>query len=125
MNTLAVLYRQWSLGFPSSPVCFRCPSCFISLVAPSIEPGREYRALSDTYWSVVGLASMVTIRAVPETSGDRSLGDADESDEAYSSIMMGKEAGVLLSSLGGMVKTYKSDSCLKVQVPRPWLDKRS
>ena len=68
MNTLAVLYRQWSLGFPSSPVCFRGPSCFISLVALSIEPGREYRALSDTYWSVVGLGSTVTIRAVPETA---------------------------------------------------------
>ena len=40
------------------------------------------------------------------------------------SIMMGKEAGVLLCSLTGMVKIHQSDSCLKVQVPRPWLDTR-
>ena len=30
---------------------------------------------------------------------------------------MGKEAGVLLSSLVSMIKIYQSDSCLKVQVP--------
>ena len=56
----------------------------------SIEPAREYRASSDTSWSVVGLAGTVTIGAVPETSGDKSLGDADESIEAHSSIMMGR-----------------------------------
>ena len=33
-------------------------------------------------------------------------------------------AGVLLCSLTGMVKIHQSDSCLKVQVPWPWLDKR-
>ena len=66
-------------------------------------------------WSVVGLAGTVTIGAVPETSGDKPLGDADESDEAYSGIMMGKEAGVLLS----MIRIHRSDSCPKVQDPRP------
>ena len=53
------------------------PSSSISPVALSIEPAREYRASSDTSWSVVGLAGTVTIGAVPETSGDKSLGDAD------------------------------------------------
>ena len=38
--------------------------------------------------------------------------------------MILKKAGVLLSSLTGMVIIHQSDSCLKVQVPRPWLDKR-
>ena len=37
--------------------------------------------------------------------------------------MMGKEAGVLLCSLTGMVKIHQSESSLKVQVHRPWLDK--
>jgi len=58
------------------------PSSSISPVPLSIEPAREYRASSDTSWSVVGLAGTVTIGAVPETSGDKSLGDADESIEA-------------------------------------------
>ena len=87
----------------------------------STEPAREYRASSDTSWSVVGLAGTVTIGAVPETSGDKSLGDADESIGSHSSIMMGKEAGVLLS----MIKIHQSNSCPNVQVPRPYLNKGS
>ena len=63
-------------------VCPIYPSSSVSPVALSIEPAREYRASSDTSWSVVGLAGTVTIGAVPETSGDKSLGDADESIEA-------------------------------------------
>ena len=38
---------------------------------------------------------------------------------------MWKEAGVLLSPLVDMIKIHQSDSCLKVQVTRPWLDKWS
>ena len=52
------------------------------------------------------------------------LGDAEDSEDAYSCIMIGKEAGVLLCSLTSMVKIHQSDSCLKVQISRPWLDKR-
>ena len=68
---------------------------------------------------------MVTTGAGPESSGDKSLGDADESDEAYSGIIIEKETGVLLCSLTGMLKIHQSDICVNVQVPRPWLDKRS
>ena len=32
--------------------------------------------------------------------------------------------GVLICFLTDMVYIHQSDSCLKVQVPRPWLDKR-
>ena len=65
---------------------------------------------------------MVTTGAGPESSGVKSLGDADESDEAYSGIIMEKEAGVLLCSQTCMLKIQQSDI---VQVLRPWLDKRS
>ena len=88
-------------------------------MALSIEPAQEYRASSDTFWSVLELAGTVTIGVVPETSGNRSLGDADKSDEAFSGIVIGKEAGVFLCSLVGMIKIYQSDHCLKVQVLRP------
>ena len=67
---------------------------------------------------------MVTIGAVPETRREKSLGDADESNEAYSCMMMGKEAGVLLCSLTCILKIHLSISSIKVQVPRPWLDKQ-
>ena len=36
---------------------------------------------------------MVTIGSVPETSGYKSLGDAEDSEDAYPGIIMGKEAG--------------------------------
>ena len=39
--------------------------------------------------------------------------------------MIGMKAGVFLCSLTCMVKMHQSDSCLKVQVPRPWLDSRT
>ena len=68
---------------------------------------------------------MVTTGAGPESSGVKSLGDADESDEAYSGIIMEKEAGVLLCSQTCMLKIHQSDICVNVQVLRPWLDKRS
>ena len=62
-------------------------------MALSIEPAQEYRVSSDTSWSVLKLAGTVTIGVVSETtSGDRSLGDADKSDEAFSGIVIGKEA---------------------------------
>jgi len=51
--------------------------CSISPVVLFIEPAGEYKASSDTSWSVVGLAGMVTIGAVPETSEDKSLGDTE------------------------------------------------
>ena len=51
------------------------------------------------FWSVVGLASTVTIGSAPETKGDKSLGDAEDSEDVYSCIMMGEEAGGLLCSL--------------------------
>jgi len=35
---------------------------------------------------------------MPETNGERSLGDADESEKASSWILVGKEAGVLLGT---------------------------
>ena len=84
-------------------------------MALSIEPAWDYRDSSDTSWSVVELANTVTIGVVRENSGDRSLGDADESDEAYSGIMMWKEAGVLLNSIVGMIKLHQSYSCLGPQ----------
>ena len=61
---------------------------------------------------------MVTIGAVPETNRDKSLGDADESDDAYSCIMMGKKAGVLLCSLTGMMKIHLFNCSIMVHVPR-------
>ena len=57
---------------------------------------------------------MVTIGSVPETSGDKSLGDAEDSDDAYSCIMMEEEAGGLLCSLTGMLKIHLSDSSIEV-----------
>ena len=48
------------------------------------------------------------------------LGDAEDSEAAYSCLMMGKEAGC---SLICMVEIHQSDRCLKVQVPRSWLYK--
>ncbi len=56
---------------------------------------------------------MVTIGSVPETSGDKSLGDAEDSDDKYSCIMM-EEAGGLLCSLTGMLKIHLSDSSIEV-----------
>jgi len=38
------------------------------------------------------------------TNEDRSLGDADESEEASSGILMGKKAGFLFISLVGIEK---------------------
>ena len=67
---------------------------------------------------------MVTMGAVPETRGDKSLGDADESDDRYSMHNDGEGAGVLLCSLTRMLKFHLSKSSIKVLVPRPWLDKR-
>ena len=61
---------------------------------------------------------MVTTGAGPESSGVKSLGDADESDEAYSGIIMEKEAGVLLCSQTCMLKIHQSDICVNVQVLR-------
>ena len=52
--------------------------------------------------------SILVFLAVPESNGERSLGDADESEEASSGISMGKEAGVLLDPLLGIVKVYNS-----------------
>ena len=66
---------------------------------------------------MVELTGMVTIRSVPETSGDKSLGDAEDSDDAYSCIMIGEEAGGLLCSLTGMFKIHLLDSYIKVHVP--------
>ena len=63
---------------------------------------------------MVGLAGMVTIESVPETSGDKFLRDAHDSDDAYSSVMIGKEAGGLLCSLTGMFKIHLSDNGIKV-----------
>ena len=48
-----IMRRKKAGVLPSSP---RYPSCSISPGAPSIEPAREYRAPSDTSWSVVALA---------------------------------------------------------------------
>ena len=59
------------------------------------------------------------------TKGDNSLGDADDTEDASSVIRMGKDAGVLICSLIDMIKKRKLNSCLKVLVPRPWLDKWS
>ena len=50
--------------------------------------------------------SILVFLAVPESNGERSLGDADESE--VSGISMGKEAGVLLDPLLGIVKVYNS-----------------
>ena len=111
-------------GYPKSPICPGYHSYSKSLVALFIDPAGEYRASSDMSWSVVGLVGMVTIGAAPETRREKSLGDADESDEAYSCMMMGKEAGVILCSLTSMLKIHLSNSSIKVQVPRPWLDKQ-
>ena len=36
--------------------------------------------------------------SVPENTGDKSLDDTEESEDVYSWIMIGKKAGVLLSS---------------------------
>ena len=74
------------------------------LVLVLIQRQGEDKAASDIFWSIVGLASMVTIRSVPETSGDKSLGDAEDSGNAYSCIMMGEDAGGLLCSLTDMKK---------------------
>ena len=51
------------------------------------------------FWSVVGLASTVTIVLSPETKGDNSLSDTEDSEDVYSCIMMGEEAGGLLCFL--------------------------
>ena len=60
---------------------------------------------------------MVPIRSVPETSGDKSLGDAEDSEDAYPFIMLGKEAGNFLCSLTGMFKIHLLyESGIKVHV---------
>ena len=111
-------------GYPKSPICPGYHSYSKSLVALFIDPAGEYRASSDMSWSVVGLVGMVTIGAAPETRREKSLGDADESDEAYSCRMMGKKAGNLLCSLTCILTIHLSISSIKVQIPRPWLDKQ-
>ena len=68
---------------------------------------------------------MVTIGPAPETNGDKSLGDAEDSKDAHSCIMMGEEARGLLCSLAGMFKIHLSDSSIKVHVPEPLVYKRS
>ena len=68
------------------------------------------------FWSVVGLAGMVTIGPAPETIGDKSLGDAEDSEDAYLCLTM---AGDLMCSLAGMLKIHLSDSSIKVHVPEP------
>ena len=73
------------------------PGCSESQVSLRHEPSQGSRASSGTPWSVVGLARTVTILAVLETYGERSLGDADESELASSWISMGMEAGQVSS----------------------------
>ena len=58
------------------------------------------------YLVLVGLAGMVTIGSVPETIGDKSLGDAEDSEDAYPGIMMGEEARNLLFSLTDICKIH-------------------
>ena len=78
----------------------------------------ENGAASDISWFVVILAGMVTIGSVPETSGDKSLGDAEDSEDAYPFIMLGEEAGSPLCSLTGMFKIHLLyESGIKVHVP--------
>ena len=67
---------------------------------------------------------MVTIGSVLATSGDKSLGNAEDSDDEYPGIMMGEEAGNLLCSLTGMFKIHLYESGIKVHVPRPLLNKQ-
>ena len=55
---------------------------------------------------------MSTIGSVPETARDESLNDTDESDDTYSCIMMGEDAGGLLCSLTGMLKIHLFVNCL-------------
>ena len=57
---------------------------------------------------------MVTIGSVPETSGHKSLGDAEDSDDAYSCIMMREEADGHLCSLTGMLKIHLSDTIVQM-----------
>ena len=66
---------------------------------------------------IVGLAGTVTIGPGPETNREKSLGDSEDSEDAYSCIMMGEEAGYLLCSLAGMLKIHLFDSSIKVHVP--------
>ena len=47
---------SWIMRRKNAGVLPRYPSCSISPGALSIEPAREYRAPSDTSWSVVELA---------------------------------------------------------------------
>jgi len=61
---------------------------------------------------------MVPIGSVPETSGDKSLVDAEDSEDAYPFIMLGEEAGSPLCSLTGMFKIHLLyESGIKVHVP--------
>ncbi len=69
------------------------------------------------FWSVVGLADGITIRPAPETNEDKFLSDAEDSEDAYSCIMKGEEAGGLHWSLAGMLKIHLSDSGIKLRVP--------
>ena len=41
------------------------------------------------FWFIVGLASTVTIGTAMETNREETLGDAEDSEDAYSGIMMG------------------------------------
>ena len=66
-----ILVCGWMGWSVAGLVCPGYPNCSLSLVAPFIEQAGEYRASSDTSCSVVGLAGMVTIGAVPETSEDK------------------------------------------------------
>jgi len=52
------------------------------------------------------LDELVQKQLVPETTGDKSIDDNEESVDAYSWIMRGKEAGVLLSLVGLVCPRY-------------------
>ena len=67
---------------------------------------------------------MVTIGSVLATSGDKSLGNAEDSDDEYPGIMMREEAGNLVCSLTGMFKIHLYESGIKVHFPRPLLYKQ-
>ena len=80
-----------------SSLRLRSTSCSISRVFLLHEPSRGPRVSSSPLLSVVGLAGAFTISAVLETNGERSFGDADESEDVSSGILRGK--GRLVSSL--------------------------
>ena len=60
---------------------------------------------------------MVTIRSVPETSGDKSLSDAEDSEDAYPGIMMREEAEHLPCSLTGMFIIHLYDRGITCRPP--------